>query len=107
VFVPKDDIRTVEMLPGVRRRTLTWGEKAMICEIALDPGAVVPMHQHPHEQVGTVLQGAIRMVIGGEERVCRPGDAYLVPSNVEHMAEALEEGAVVIDVFSPPREEYR
>jgi len=54
-----------------------------------------------------VLQGAIRMVIGGEERVCRPGDAYLVPSNVEHMAEALEEGAVVIDVFSPPREEYR
>lgn len=107
MYIAKDDIPTVEMLPGVRRRTLAAGERAMICEISLDPGAMVPTHSHPHEQVGTVLKGAIRMVIGGEERICRAGDAYVVPPDVEHLGQALDEGAVVLDVFSPPREEYR
>jgi quercetin dioxygenase-like cupin family protein len=34
------------------------------------------------------------------------GDSWFVPGNVEHEAEVLED-TIAVDVFSPPREEYR
>jgi quercetin dioxygenase-like cupin family protein len=78
----------------------------MIVHITLDPGATVPAHSHPHEQVGYVLSGELSLTIGGVEHSLKPGDSYLIPSNVEH-AGVTDGGVEVIDVFSPPREEYR
>lgn len=105
MFADSVERRTVLALPGVHRRTMTTTPRTMLCEFTLDEGSVVPMHSHPHEQIGYVVQGRVRMTVGGVARVCGPGDAYAIPGDVPHMAEALER-SVVVDVFTPPREDY-
>jgi quercetin dioxygenase-like cupin family protein len=96
----------VEMLPGIVRRTLTEGERMMLIEVTLEQGAVVPLHTHPHEQIGYLASGRLLWELGDERRELAAGDSWLVPSNVPHQVTALEP-SVAIDVFSPPREEYR
>lgn len=105
-FTQGPEVAPVEMLPGVFRKTMTTAPSMMLCEITLRAGAAVPLHQHPHDQIGYVVRGRIRMVIGGQERTCGPGDAYAIPGGTPHLGEALED-CTVIDVFHPQREEYR
>jgi quercetin dioxygenase-like cupin family protein len=105
-FTRHDAPNPVEMLPGIVRRTLTAGDKMMLIEVTLEPGTVVPMHTHPHEQTGYVVSGRMRLQIGDETLDLDPGDAYMIPGGHEHEATALEP-LLIIDVFSPPREEYR
>jgi quercetin dioxygenase-like cupin family protein len=69
-------------------------------------GAIVPMHTHPHEQTGYLVSGRARMQIEDKAVDLTPGDCWMIPGNVPHEATALED-AVFIDIFSPPREEYR
>jgi quercetin dioxygenase-like cupin family protein len=95
----------VEPTPGVLRRTLVWGERMLFVEFVLPKGSGVPPHHHPHEQVGYVVSGRMEFTIGDEVRVLGPGDAYLMPGDVGHSTRALED-SVVIDVFSPVREDY-
>lgn len=96
----------IEMMPGVTRRTLGITDAMMLVEIQLDAGAIVPEHSHPHEQVGYVVAGALRLKIGDEEQLLKPGDGYAIPGDVPHSAVATE-ATTLIDVFSPPREAYR
>ena len=100
------DVEPVEMMAGVLRRTLVTGERIMVCQIALKKDSHVPLHKHPHEQAGYVLEGHMRMTIGGEVFDLHPGESYLIPGNVEHEATGITD-CVVLDIFSPPREEYR
>lgn len=106
MVIRSSEVEPVEMLPGVRRRTLACGERVMVVQVTLDEGAAVPGHSHPHEQAGYVVSGELTFTIGGE--VCRlgPGDSYSAPSNVEHSATA-HTNVVILDIFSPPRDEYR
>jgi quercetin dioxygenase-like cupin family protein len=78
----------------------------MLIEVRLDAGAIVPMHTHPHEQTGYCSSGRLRFQIGHETRELGPGDCWMIPGDVPHEVTAIED-CVVIDVFSPPREEYR
>ncbi len=100
------DATPVEMLPGLIRRTLADGESMMICEFTLDRGVEVPNHSHPHEQVGYVVSGRLRMVINGETSELGTGDSYHAPSNIPHSVVTLE-SSVVVDTFNPPRDDYR
>lgn len=100
------EVEPVEMLPGVFRRTMTDGEKMMLIEVRMNAGAVVPSHTHPHEQTGYCASGRMRLRIEGEERELGPGGCWMIPGGVEHEATALED-SVFIDIFSPPRDEYR
>jgi quercetin dioxygenase-like cupin family protein len=106
MLVLRSSATPVEMLPGVVRRTLTEGERMMLIEVTLDQGAVVPPHTHPHEQIGYLASGRLLWELGDERRELAAGDSWLVPPNVPHQVTALEP-SVAIDVFSPPREEYR
>lgn len=99
------EIASFELFEGVRLRVVA-GEKAMMSFVEFEPHGVVPTHRHPHEQMGTVLEGEFELVIDGESRIVRVGDTWLIPSNVPHMARAVGTRAVALDVFSPPREEY-
>jgi quercetin dioxygenase-like cupin family protein len=105
-IVENSSANPVEMLPGVIRRTITDGERMMLCEIRMKKDAVVPLHTHPHEQTGYLVSGRCRFQIGDEIRELAAGDCWMVPGGAEHEATALED-SVFIDVFSPPREEYR
>ena len=106
MLVHRSSATPVEMLPGVVRRTLTEGERMMLIEVTLEQGAVVPVHTHPHEQIGYLASGRLLFEVGDERRELSAGDSWLVPSNVPHQVTALE-SSVAIDVFSPPREDYR
>ncbi len=99
-------VAPVEMFSGVVRRTLTYGDRLMLVEVTLDEGAVVPTHTHPHEQTGYLISGRFLFELGDEKRELDPGDCWLVPSDVRHQVTALEP-CLLVDVFSPQREEYR
>ena len=106
MFYRWDEVEVKEPAPGVKMRVIT-AERVQLVLFELAPGAEIPEHSHPHEQAGTVLKGSILLKVGDEERVLKEGDAYVAPSGVPHSGRALDGGAVVLDVFSPPREEYR
>lgn len=95
-----------ELLPGVRIRT-AWGEKLMVSVVTFEPEAVVPEHSHPHEQMGMGLAGTFELTVDGKAHRIGPGDIYLVPGNVKHSARAFAEPVTTLDLFSPPREEYK
>jgi quercetin dioxygenase-like cupin family protein len=100
------DVEPVEMVPGVWRRTLSWGERLMVVQTTLEEGAVVPAHRHPHEQITYVIEGELSMQVEGQSRVLQAGDSLLFPANLEHGATAVKR-TLVIDTFSPPREDYK
>lgn len=106
MIIRNADVAPVEMLPGLVRRTLADGETMMLCEFTFEDHVEVPIHTHPHEQVGYVVSGRIRLTVEGESFDLEPGDSYHAPPNVPHGALTLEP-TVVVDVFSPPREDYR
>lgn len=91
--------------PGIVMNVMVGG-RMMANWVRIEPGASVPTHAHPHEQIGLVLEGVIHMTIGDETRALEPGHAYTIPGNVPHAATAGPDGCVVLDIFSPIREEY-
>ena len=94
-----------DLISGVRARTF-WGDKMMVCHVALDEGAVVPLHSHSHEQGGTVIEGEIEFTIDGERRILQPGDSYVIKGDVQHGAIA-KTACKLFEIFSPVREEYK
>lgn len=93
-------------VPGVQMNVMTGG--AMMANwVRIEPNAGVPTHAHPHEQIGLVLEGTIEMTIAGETRTLSPGHAYTIPGHLPHSAVGGPDGCLVLDIFSPPREEYR
>ena len=105
-FVRLDAVRAFELADGVTGQPL-FGEGAMLNLIRFEPGAVVPLHSHPHEQLGIVLEGMQALVVEGVAYELGPLEAYVIPGDVEHSAYCGSDGALVLDVFTPVREEYR
>jgi len=104
-FIDIDAFESVEVAPGCRLRT-PYGENLMLSYLEMDAGAVVPRHHHPHEQGGMLLSGRLELTIGDETRTVEPGAMFLIPPNVPHRAVAVDGPAVILDVFSPVREDY-
>lgn len=97
---------TVETLaPGITRQMI-WGERLMVCRLTIGARVVTPVHSHPHEQITLVERGRVEFTIEGQTRIVQPGDVLLFPSNCQHGATMLEDEVVLIDIFSPPREEF-
>ena len=94
-----------ELASEVTMRPL-FGVGAQLNLIEFEPGGLVPRHDHPHEQLGYVLEGELTLEIDGVEHVLRPGDAYQIPGGVEHAARSGGH-CLVMDVFQPVREDYR
>jgi quercetin dioxygenase-like cupin family protein len=105
-FVDFEQVGRFPLAPGVVGRPL-FGEGAMLNLIEFEPGAVVPLHSHEHEQLGIVLRGEQVLVIDGVEHRLGPFGAYAIPGGIEHSAHCGPEGALVLDVFQPVREDYR
>jgi quercetin dioxygenase-like cupin family protein len=105
-FVKLADLRSFELVAGVSARPL-FGEGAQLNLVELEPGSAVPAHSHPHEQIGLCLRGVQILLIDGVEHHVGPMEAYVIPGGVEHGARCGPEGATVVDVFQPVREDYR
>lgn len=91
--------------PGVVFKTLTYGKNTSLGEFRLKKGRVIPTHTHPHEQIGYLISGHVIFHIAGEKYEARPGDSWCIPGNVEHSVDIIED-SLVIEVFSPVREDY-
>jgi len=106
-FFRWNDMPKEKVADGLDRRLIT-GEKMMLAHVYLKKGFVVPKHHHHNEQLTYILEGALRFWIGedGNEVIdVHAGEVLLIPGNVPHKAEALED-TLDVDVFSPPREDW-
>lgn len=90
---------------GVDFVLLSCGEKSMVTKMLYKTTDRVPMHAHPNEQSGYIVSGKYRLKFNEYDEILESGDAYTIPANVQHTLEILEAGEVV-DVFTPPREDY-
>ena len=105
-FWNPENIAPKVLAPGVTAK-IASGERMMLSLVTFAPGAVVSTHSHPHEQMGMMVSGTMEFTIEGETRSLSGNEMYLVPGGVPHAAKAGPGGAVALDAFSPPREEYR
>ena len=99
------DDEPIERLNATIGRRMLNGDAMTLAQITLAAGAVVPEHAHPNEQIATVLSGRLRFVVGGDEREVGAGESVLIPCEVPHRVEALED-SVVLDAFAPRREDW-
>ncbi len=87
-------------------RQMVVGNRMMICRFRFQPFLVTPEHEHPHEQMTIVEQGKVRFFIEGKEKICSAGDVLHFPSHCWHGATMMDEEVVLIDIFSPIREDF-
>jgi len=92
-------------LPGIRQKTLVFGERTLMTEFLLGKDSFLHEHAHPYEQTGYLVKGHIILKIGETEHDARPGDSWCIPMNVTHSARILED-SIAIEVFSPARTDY-
>lgn len=95
----------IELCPGVKRRTVTSGERMYQMIAELEAGSRMPAHHHPQEQVVFILEGRMRLIVNGTPHELAPGDSFYLAGNVPHGVETIEDTRV-LDTFSPPRDEY-
>ncbi len=100
-----DKIETTEPSPGIKRQMVV-GKNVMICRFTFEPFLVTPEHTHPHEQMTLVVKGKVRFFIDGVETIVGPGDVLHFPPHNRHGATMMDEEVVLIDIFSPIREDF-
>ena len=101
-----DDGLFRELGPGLTTRIFA-GEHAMLSVVTIAPNAMGTLHHHPEEQWGVLLDGSAIRMQGGEEIAVKKGDFWRTPGHVPHTMRAGPDGARVLDIFSPPRPEYK
>ncbi len=99
------NIPVEQVADGIERQMLV-GEQMMICRFRFKPFLVTPEHDHPHEQMTIVEQGKVRFFIEGKEQIAKAGDVLHFPSQCWHGATMMDEEVVLIDIFTPLREDF-
>lgn len=97
-----------ERVNDLLERRLVVSDRMMLTHVYIRKGCVVPMHHHENEQLTYILEGALKFWIGAEDAepiIVRSGEVLVIPSNVPHKAEALED-TLDVDIFCPPRQDW-
>ena len=94
-----------ELITGVWLKNLAHGNLTHMTQLIIEKGAIIPEHSHINEQTGYLISGSLRFFSGENENVVKEGESWSFASGHLHGAEAMEE-TLVIEVFSPPREDY-
>ena len=105
LFIENKDLPWETIDTGVRRKIMAYDDKLMVVKVEFKQGGIGNLHQHHHSQITHVESGIFEVEIGDEKKILTGGDAFYIPPNVMHGAVCLEEG-VLIDVFSPMREDF-
>jgi unsaturated pyranuronate lyase len=90
---------------GIERQMI-WGERLMVCRLHFEPNVVTAVHSHPHEQITLVERGRARFTVDGTSRVVAPGEVLYFPPHCKHGATMLDDEVVLVDIFSPIREDF-
>ena len=105
VFIENSEIPWEEVDKGIKRKIMAYDNMLMVVKMEFEKGGVGALHQHYHSQISHVESGSFEVQINGEKKILAAGDAFYIPPNVMHGAVCLEAG-VLIDVFSPMREDF-
>lgn len=105
MYTKKDDTGYKTPLEGVHFKTLVHGKNTSMHEFHLDKGAQIPLHKHPHEQTGYLVSGKMNFTIGDETFLAEAGTSWNIAGDIEHSVDVIDD-CVVIEVFSPVREDY-
>jgi unsaturated pyranuronate lyase len=105
VFADVGSLRPQQIWDGILGRTV-HGDRVSFSLLELDAGAVVPEHAHVNEQVGLLLEGSVTFTIGDETREVRPGATWCIRSDVPHSVVVGPDGALIVEVFSPVRDDW-
>ena len=100
-----DKIPAKQTAPGIKRQMIV-GKSVMICRFTFDPFVVTAEHTHPHEQMTLVIKGRVKFTISGEVQIVSAGDVLHFPPHNRHGATMLDEEVILIDIFSPIREDF-
>jgi len=95
----------INVIEGIKRKTLVFGSKSLMTEFKLEKGKRLPLHKHPNEQTGYLISGHIILNIDGHNFEMNSGDSWCIPGDTEHGAEVIE-NSIAIEVFCPIREDY-
>jgi quercetin dioxygenase-like cupin family protein len=96
----------VEQVAAGITRQMIHGDRLMVCRLTLAAGTVTAVHSHVHEQITLVERGSADFFVEGQKRTASAGEVLLFPSGIQHGATMLGEEVVLIDIFSPPREDF-
>jgi quercetin dioxygenase-like cupin family protein len=105
-MIVKSTERQKRTFKGVDFLVGATGERTMVTLMTFKAGQAVDMHHHPHEQAGYCIQGRFVLAIDGTSMLVEPDDSYVIPGGASHSYQVLED-ALAVEVFSPPREDYR
>ena len=94
-----------EVWPGITRKIIGYDDRLMLVKVLFVKGAEAPAHDHPHSQSSYIESGIFEVSVDGETKTLGPGDGFNIPSGITHAVTAREEG-VIIDAFSPHREDF-
>lgn len=90
---------------GMQRKIMKYSDELMVTKMTFEAGAVGALHNHPHLQIGYVLEGSFEVSIGGEKKILKKGDLFYAPSMVTHGVVCLEKG-MLLDIFNPKRDDF-
>jgi quercetin dioxygenase-like cupin family protein len=105
LFIENDRIDWEVTAPGLKRKIMSYDDRVMLVKVAFEKGGVGALHSHYHTQISHVESGIFEIEISGKKQMLKAGDAFYVPPHAVHGAVCLEAG-VLIDVFSPMREDF-
>lgn len=94
-----------EVAPGVKRKITGYNDNIMMVLVQFDKGSIGALHKHPHSQSTYVENGEFEVSIEDNTQLLKKGDCFYAPPNVIHGVVCKSEG-VLIDVFSPVREDF-
>jgi quercetin dioxygenase-like cupin family protein len=104
-FQVGNNIEWTDIGNGVSRQIFGHDDKIMMVRVKFEIGALGVVHKHPHVQVSYVESGIFELTIGNEVKILKQGDGYFVPSDILHGC-ACKEAGILIDVFTPAREDF-
>jgi quercetin dioxygenase-like cupin family protein len=100
-----DAIPVERVADGIERQVI-WGERLMVCRVRFAPHVATALHAHPHEQMTLVERGRVRFTVSGQTVEASAGDVMCFPPQLEHAAVMLDEEVILLDVFTPVREDF-
>lgn len=106
MFIHASQIEFDKLEPGLERRILGYTDQMMMTEVKFAKGVVGVLHHHPHRQAAYVASGSFEVTINGEKQVIVKGDGYIVEPDIVHGVLALEDNSILIDFFTPMREDF-
>jgi len=104
-FIENDGIPWQTVGDGVKRKIMAYDKSLMLVKVSFEAGGVGAVHEHYHSQITHIESGKFEVEINGEKKILSAGDAYYIPPHVLHGAVCIEAG-VLVDVFSPMREDF-